>query len=98
MHPNDGGQLEKKRDWLHFAKPTENYNGVNDKCNTCEIIVMGEEYAIYKLNGEVVNMAFNLKLGAGIIGFQSETAEIYYRDIKIKEFDEIIPAKYFLDK
>jgi len=59
---------------------------------------MGDKYAIYKLNGEVVNMAFNLKPGEGIFGFQSETAEIYYRKIKVKEFDEIIPAEEFLPK
>ncbi len=36
--------------------------------------------------------------GEGIIGFQSETAEIYYRDIRIKEFDKFVPADKFLGK
>lgn len=97
LHPKDGGKLYTKGHWLHFASPTENFNALNNKWNQCEIIVMGDQYSIHKLNGEVVNMAFNLEPGAGIFGFQSETAEIFYRNIKIKEFDEIIPASHFLD-
>ncbi|ANW95403.1 hypothetical protein AXE80_03520 [Wenyingzhuangia fucanilytica] len=97
LHPNQGGKLEQtKKEWLHFASPTTKYNAVNNQWNQCEIIVMGNQYAIHKLNGEVVNMAYNLNPGAGVFGFQSETAEIYYRNIKIKEFDEVIPAKVFL--
>mgnify|MGYP006086980195 FL=1 len=57
---------------------------------------MGNAYTIHKLNGEIVNMATNLSVSEGIIGFQSETAEIYYRNIKIKEFDEIIPIEKFI--
>ncbi|MEP5341641.1 MAG: DUF1080 domain-containing protein [Algibacter sp.] len=96
LHPNQGGILDIKDSWLHLATSTTNYNAINDAWNQCEIIVMGSEYAIHKLNGEVVNMAFKLNPGAGIIGFQSETAEIYYKNIQIKEFNEIIPAEEFL--
>ncbi|MDX2430396.1 MAG: DUF1080 domain-containing protein [Bacteroides sp.] len=88
LHPEDGGKLETSGGWLHFASPTENYKALNDEWNKCEIIVMGAEYAIHKLNGEVVNMAFNLDPSAGIIGFQAETAEIYYRNIEIKELED----------
>lgn len=104
LHPDKGGVLYegqesyKGRKWLHRAKSTRNFNALNDKWNTCEIIVMGGEYSIHKLNGEVVNVAFNLKPSAGIIGFQSETAEIFYRNIEIKEFEESIPMKAFLKK
>lgn len=99
LHPDDGGVLmTNRKKWLHNAKPTENYHGLNGKWNQCEIIVMGSDYTIHKLNGEVVNMAFNLDPGKGILGFQSETAEIFYRDIKIKEFKESVPAKEFLEK
>ena len=59
---------------------------------------MEGNYTIYKLNGAIVNMAFSLNSSEGIIGFQSETAEIYYRNIEIKEFDEIIPMEKFLNK
>ena len=59
---------------------------------------MEGNYTIYKLNEAIVNMAFNLNSSEGIIGFQSETAEIYYRNIEIKEFDEIIPMEKFLNK
>lgn len=55
---------------------------------------MGDQYAIHKLNREIINMAFNLKPNAVIFGFQAETAEIYY--IKIKEFDEVAPVEKFI--
>ncbi len=97
LHPKKGGKLDTKGGWLHFASPTTNYNALNDKWNQCEIIVMGSEYAIHKLNGDVVNMAFNLKPNEGIFGFQSETAEIFYRNIAIKEFDTIVPIEEFLN-
>ncbi|WP_405607889.1 DUF1080 domain-containing protein [Polaribacter sp. Asnod1-A03] len=96
LSPKDGGILEDKSDWMHLAKPTKNYNALNNKWNTCEIIVMGGEYTIHKLNGDIVNMAFNLTPSEGIIGFQSETAEIYYRNIEIKEFKDIIPIETFI--
>jgi len=102
LHPDEGGVLYKKqksypgKKWLHNAKITRNFNALNDQWNTCEIIVMGSDYAIHKLNGEVVNMAFNISPSKGIIGFQSETAEIFYRNIIIKEFDEVVPADTFL--
>lgn len=98
LSPENGGVPEIKRDWMHLASPTTNFNALNNKWNVCEIIVMGGEYTIHKLNGEIVNMAFNLKPSEGIIGFQSETAEIYYRNIKIKEFDEVIPMEVFIKK
>ena len=43
-------------------------------------------------------MCFNMAPSEGIIGFQSETAEIYYRNIWIKEFDEVIPFEEFMGK
>lgn len=98
LHPNEGGKPENKKDWMHLATPTKNYNALNGKWNQCEIIVMGDQYTIHKLNGDIVNMAFNLNPSEGIIGLQSETAEIYYRNIEIKEFDEIIPIEEFLKK
>lgn len=100
-HPNDGGKLSKKgryRAWLHNAQATNNYHALNGGWNTVEIISMGNEYVIYKLNGDVINMLFNPSPSKGIIGFQSETAEIFYRDIKIKEFDKNVPAEFFLNQ
>ncbi|MEP3837157.1 MAG: DUF1080 domain-containing protein [Algibacter sp.] len=98
LHPNEGGILDESENWLHFASPTKNYNALNNKWNQGEIIVMGDKYTIHKLNGEVVNVAFNLNPSEGIIGFQSETAEIYYKNIKIKEFSESIPIEEFFKK
>lgn len=57
---------------------------------------MGDKYSIHKLNGKIVNMATDLLYSRGIIGLQSETAEIYYRNIEIKEFSEDIPIEKFL--
>ena len=96
LHPDQGGVLDTSDSWLHYAAPITNFKALDNQWNQCEIIVMGDEYTIHKLNGEVVNMAFNLNPSSGIIGFQSETAEIYYRNIKIKEFDEVVPADTFL--
>jgi len=104
LHPDEGGVLYKGqksykgKKWLHQVKSIENYHALNDQWNSCEIIVMGGEYAIHKLNGEVVNMAFNLNPNSGIIGFQSETAEIFYRNIEIREFEESVPAESFLQE
>ncbi|MDF7823551.1 DUF1080 domain-containing protein [Pontiellaceae bacterium B12227] len=96
LHPNQGGKATEVKGWLHLVPEIDNFNALNDQWNQCEIIVMGAQYAIHKLNGDIVNMATNLKPAEGIIGLQSETAEIYYRNIEIKEFDEIIPMETFL--
>jgi len=74
------------------------YNALNNKWNKCEIIVMGDKYTIHKLNGVIVNMGTNLSHSEGMIDFQSETAEKYYRNIEIKEFDEIVPMEKFIKK
>lgn len=92
----DGGKPQPIKGGEHLAKSTKNFNGLNDKWNQCEIIVMGDQYAIHKLNGDIVNMLTNLPLVEGKIGFQSETGEIYYRNIKIKEFKYFVPAETFL--
>ena len=43
----------------------------------------------------MVNMVFNLSTEAGIIGFQAQTAEIYYRNIPIKAFEAAVPIELF---
>lgn len=73
------------------------FHGTDDEWNHCEIIVMGKEYAIFKLNGKIVNLVTDLPVADGIIGLQSETAEIYYRNIGIKEFGESVPLENFLE-
>ena len=94
--PSEGGKkFEQKKNELHGSGKAK-YNALNDEWNECEIIVMGNKYVIHKLNGEIVNMATDLTVSEGVIGFQSETAEIYYRNIKIKEFKRIVPMRKFL--
>ena len=87
------GQCPEK---ILACNPKVKYNALNNKWNRCEVIVMGDEYAIHKLNGAIVNMGTDLPHSEGIIGLQSETAEIYYRNIEIKEFDEVIPMEEFI--
>ncbi len=92
----DGGQPVPRKKGEHAASAQAKFNGLNGKWNTCEVIVMGSKYAIHKLNGKVVNYATNLTLEEGIIGLQSETGEIFYRNIMIKELNTDIPAEEFL--
>lgn len=94
--PKNGGVAKTYDDWMYKGANDVKFNALNNQWNQCEIIVMGNEYVIHKLNGTIVNMATNLSVSEGIIGFQSETAEIYYRNIQIKEFDKTIPMDKFL--
>lgn len=95
--PKNGGQLIPRKKGEHAAAAFAPFNGLNNKWNSCEVIVMGNKYAIHKLNGKVVNYATNLTLSEGIIGLQAETGEIFYRNIIIKELEKDIPAEKFLN-
>ncbi len=95
--PGEGGHLKSRKKGEHRCKPGVPFNALNDEWNVCEIIVMGDRYAIHKLNGEIVNLATGLSQKEGRIGLQSETAEIFYRNIMIKEFEEDVPIEAFLD-
>lgn len=92
----DGGKIPEKRHWLLLASETQDHHALDDQWNQCEIIVMGGDYTIHKLNGKIVNVAHNMSFDSGIFGFQSETAEIFYRNIYIKEFEESVPIDVFL--
>ena len=93
LSPEDGGTRKNDKGWLHYAAPTDNHNSLNNQWNSCEVVVMGGDYVIHKLNGEVINAAFNINPSAGIIGFQAETAEIFYRSIQIKELQKKYPYR-----
>lgn len=95
---NDGGKAQPPRGMEHLAKTTVNFNALNDQWNQCEVIVMGSDYSIHKLNGDIINMATNFVMDSGKIGFQAETAEIYYRNIMIREIDEFIPKGHFIEQ
>lgn len=94
--PQNGGKPQPFKKGEQSVLTDAPYNGLNGKWNQCEVIVMGDKYAIHKLNGKIVNMATDLSISEGLIGLQSETAEIFYRNIQIQEFDEFIPLTYFL--
>jgi Domain of Unknown Function (DUF1080) len=67
------------------------FHALNNQWNKCELIVMGKEYALYKLNGKIVNYITDLSVGEGTFGFQSETSEIFYRNIELMETATVIP-------
>ncbi len=94
--PSEGGVAQPIKSGEHLASASAPHNALNNEWNKCEVIVMGNKYAIHKLNGVIVNMATDLSVGEGKIGLQSETAEIFYRNIFIKELDEDIPLDEML--
>jgi len=96
--PSEGGKPMLGKKGEHRALKDAKYHALDGKWNKCEVIVMGNEYSIHKLNGKIVNMATKLPFSEGIIGLQSETAEIFYRNIEIKEFDEVVPMEKFIKK
>ncbi len=98
LAPSEGGLPVLGHKGEHRASPDAKFNALNGEWNTCEVIVMGDKYSIHKLNGKIVNMATDLPFSEGVIGLQSETAEIYYRNIMIKELKKSIPLKKFLKK
>ena len=91
-----GGNPMPLRGGEHLASKDAIHNALNDEWNKCEVIVMGNQYTIHKLNGQIVNYAENLSHSSGNIGLQSETAEVFYRNMRIKEFDQFIPADDFI--
>ena len=94
--PSEGGLPMPLKNGEHRCSADARANALNGQWNHCEVIVMGDEYSIHKLNGELVNMATELPIGKGRIGFQAETAEIFYRNIEIMEIEKSIPINEFL--
>ncbi len=95
--PANGGQPQPMRRGQHYAHASATSHGLNDEWNQCEIIVMGNQYALQKLNGQLVNMATDLGPSEGPIAIEAETGEIYWRNIRIKEFETPLPMEAFLD-
>ena len=91
--PGEGGKLKSRQRGEHRAKADAVFHALDGQWNTCEVIVMGDHYAIHKLNGKIVNLATGLSVQDGIIGFQAETAELFYRNIMIKELEKDIPLE-----
>lgn len=97
--PSNGGVLQPANDdkWRKYEVAEDvQFHGLDDKWNQCEIIVMGKEYVIFKLNGQVVNMGVNLIVGEGPIALEAETGEMFWRNIVIKEFEHSVPMVEFL--
>lgn len=94
--PEEGGTKQPIRKGQHYAEINLDFNGLNNEWNEGEIIVMGNEYAIHLLNGKLANMATHLEPSEGPIAFEAETGEIFWRNIRIKEFKKTIPKEAFL--
>lgn len=94
--PAEGGVPQPTRMGQHFAHRDADFFGLGEKWNQCEIIVMGDQYAIHKLNGKVVNLITDLGVSEGAIAFEAETAEILFRNVVIKQFDKSQPMDSFL--
>lgn len=98
LPPSEGGQVQPVRQGEHLAKEGSPFHGLDGEWNQCEAIVMGDKYAIHKLNGKIVNVGTSLNVSEGRLGLQSETAEIFYRNIRIKELNQDVPIEEFLKK
>jgi hypothetical protein len=94
--PKQGGKPMPVKKGEHLAAKDAEFHALDNQWNQCEVIVMGNKYAIQKLNGKIVNMATGLSAGEGLIGLQAETAEIVYRNMMIKEFRKSVPLEKFL--
>lgn len=94
--PKAGGTPQPMRRGQHFAHVTAPFHGLGDKWNECELIVMGDEYALHRLNGRIVNLATKLPAAEGPIAIESETAEIFWRNIRIKEFSAPVPLETYV--
>jgi hypothetical protein len=94
--PTKGGTPQPRREGQHYAHATAPFHGLGETWNECELIVMGDEFALHRLNGQIVNLATQLPVAEGPIALESETAEIFWRNIRIKEFPAPIPMTAFL--
>lgn len=97
------GNYEPGAELVHVGRAlkTEDREKPVGKWNTLEVICLGTS-SIHIINGKVVSAIENAKstlkeipepLSSGRIMLQSEGAEAYYKDMKIKAITEI-PAKY----
>ena len=92
---NLGGKEVSHGKGEHRALQGAEVYALDGKWNRCEVIVMGRDFAVQKLNGKVVNVITNLVHAEGPIALQAETAEIFYRNIRIEEFAEAKPLSDF---
>lgn len=95
--PWKGGQPQAIKSGEHRASIDANVHKLDGQWNQCEIIVMGDQFALHKLNGKVVNYATELSVDSGVIGLQAETAELFYRNVELKVFKQAQPLRKFLN-
>lgn len=73
---------------------------MTDVTRILNAIENGDERAfdqlILTIYQELRHLAANKLQGEGIIGLLSETAEIFYRNMEIKEFEKPIPLDTFI--
>ncbi|WP_411847389.1 DUF1080 domain-containing protein [Roseibacillus persicicus] len=88
LSEEEGGRPTPHGGGEHLAKADARFHALDGEWNQCEVIVMGKDFAIHKLNGEVVNVITRLAFSSGPIAMQAETAEIFYRNMRIEEFEK----------
>jgi len=101
--PRDGDNFYKKDGEMKEGRSIKTKLGKEKpmgEWNEMEIRVEGAKKATFIFNGEVVHEVFDMKqkvdgkmvpLSKGKIGFQAEWAELFYRNIRIKELP--VPAE-----
>ena len=90
LAPEDGGVPVASHLWASKSDTRDHLEG----WNTVEVIVMGSDYAVHIVNGQVNNRLSQLEqqdsggqripLASGKFLFQAELAEVFYRDIAIR--------------
>lgn len=90
-----GGEATARGGGEHLASADAKAHTLDGAWNHCEVIVMGKDFAIHKLNGKIVNVMTDHAHDSGPIALQAETAEVFYRNLRIKEFTEAKPLSDF---
>ncbi|CAA6680221.1 MULTISPECIES: DUF1080 domain-containing protein, partial [unclassified Lentimonas] len=93
---SEGGKVISGQGGQYRAAEVSEVHSLDGQWNFCEIVVMGDEYAIHAVNGEVVNVITDLETKEGKIGIQAMSAEIMYRNIEVIEFEESLPIERFV--
>lgn len=95
--PEDGGVKKPFIVWDGLqGKEGVNTYGLGNQWTKCEIVVMKNKYALMKVNDKIINYVTDITdpdgkpVTKGKIAFQSETAEIFYRNLEIAELDTIM--------
>ncbi|CAA7076161.1 Unannotated [Lentimonas sp. CC4] len=77
-----GGEVVRKSQECLALEP-ETVHALNDEWNLCEVVVMGSDYAIHAVNGQIVNVATDLSVGQGRLEFSPKLQRYYSGILKL---------------